>query len=106
MEEFAEGGASRWSRSSQLSLTQLGLRSEEAFALRRNDVRESELVIDEALVNGHTKEPKTLASASSVYVPSDLMTELRHYLETIDPIPTAWLFPSSRNTFLCGPAIF
>ena len=78
-------------------LTQLGLRSEETFALRRDDVLENELRIDEAQVNGHTKEPKTLASASSVYIPSDLMTELRQYLEAIDPSPAAWLFPSSRK---------
>lgn len=43
-------------------LVQLGLRSEELFALRRDDVRADELVIDEAIVNGHTKEPKTFAS--------------------------------------------
>jgi integrase len=44
-------------------LVQLGLRSEELFALRRNDVRGAELVIDEAIVDGNTKETKTLASA-------------------------------------------
>jgi integrase len=87
-------------------LIQLGLRSEELFALRRNDVRETELVIDEALVNGHTKEPKTLASASAVYIPSDLLTELRHYLETIDVRPDAWLFPSSRKTVPMRPNNF
>ena len=63
----------------------------------RNDVRDQELVIDEAMVNGRTKEPKTLASASSVFVPPDLAIELKHYLETIDPSPTAWLFPSSHK---------
>jgi hypothetical protein len=36
------------------------LRSEELFALRRNDVRDEELMIDEAIVDGQTKEPKTL----------------------------------------------
>ncbi len=87
-------------------LVQLGLRSEELCALRRNDVRENELVIDEAVVNGRTKEPKTLASASSVFVPPDLATELRHYLETIDPSPTAWLFPSSREDVPIRPANF
>lgn len=87
-------------------LVQLGLRSEELCALRRNDVRENELVIDEAVVNGRTKEPKTLASASSVFVPPDLATELRHYLETIDPSPAAWLFPSSRKDVPIRPANF
>jgi integrase len=79
-------------------LTQLGLRPEELFALRRDDVRESELVIDEALVNGHTKYPKTLASASSAYLPADLLTEVKYYLERIDRSPSAWLFPSQKES--------
>jgi integrase len=87
-------------------LVQLGLRSEEWCALRRNDVREHELVIDEAVVNSRTKEPKTLASASSVFVPPNLATELRHYLETIHPSPTAWLFPSSHKDVPIRPANF
>ncbi len=87
-------------------LVQCGLRSEELFVLRRNDVRENELVIDEALENDHTKEPKTVASAASVYVPSDLMTELKHYLETIDADPTAWLFPSARKDVPMRPGNF
>ena len=78
-------------------LMQLGLRSEELFALRRNDVRASELVIDEAIVNGETKEPKTLASASVMYVPPNLGLELVHYAETIEGGPDAWLFPSARK---------
>jgi hypothetical protein len=45
-------------------LVQLGLRSEELFALRRNDVQGSGLVIDEAIVDGEAKETKTLASAA------------------------------------------
>jgi integrase len=87
-------------------LIQLGLRSEELCALRRNDVRDHELVIDEAVVNGQTKEPKTLASASAVYVPSDLATELKHYLETIDPAPLVWLFPSSLKHVPMRPSNF
>jgi integrase len=87
-------------------LVQLGLRSEEWCALRRNDVRDQELIIDEAMVSGRTKEPKTLASASSVFLPPDLATELRHYLETIDPSPTAWLFPSSHKGVPIRPANF
>jgi integrase len=87
-------------------LAQLGLRPEELFALRRNDVLENELVIDEAVVNGLTKEPKTLASASTAFVPPDLALELRHYLETIDPAPAAWLFPSARKAVPMRPANF
>lgn len=87
-------------------LVQLGLRSEELCALRRNDVRAEDLVIDEAIVNGRTKEPKTLASASSVFLPPDLATELKHYLETIDASPTTWLFPSSRKGVPMRPGNF
>ena len=87
-------------------LVQLGLRAEELFALRRSDVREGELVIDEALVNGHTKDPKTLASATSVYIPADLRTELEHYLETMDTNPAAWLFPSVRKSIPMQPGNF
>jgi len=87
-------------------LVQLGLRSEELFALRRNDIRGNELVIDEALVNGHTKEPKTCASASSVYIPADLGMELKLHLETIEESPAAWLFPSTRKGIPMAPNNF
>jgi hypothetical protein len=49
-------------------LIQLGLRSEELFALRRNDVQGSGLVIDEAIVDGETKDIKTIASATMMYL--------------------------------------
>jgi len=87
-------------------LAQLALRPEENFALRRNDVRDGELVIDEALVDGETKEPKTLASAAVMYVPPDLALELKHYLEHIDKDPQAWLFPSSRKARPMRPGNF
>lgn len=84
-----------------LILVKLGPRSEEWCALR-----EQELVIDEAMMNGRTKQPKTLSSASSVFVPPELATELRHPRETIDPSPTAWLFPSSHKDAPIRPANF
>lgn len=87
-------------------LVQLGLRSEEFCALRRNDIRGDQLIIDEAVVNGHTKEPKTLASASSVYIPPGLATEIQHYLETVEPEPTAWLFPSTQKSVPIRPGNF
>ncbi len=96
------------SRSDHLAirlLAQLGLRSEELFALRRNDVRDGELVIDEAIVDGETKTPR-LASAARMFVPPDLGLELRHYLETVDESPEAWLFPSSRKHIPVRPANF
>jgi integrase len=87
-------------------LVQLGLRSEELFALRRDDVRGDELVIDEAMVDGETKEPKTLASAAVMYCPPDLALELEHHLETIKASRTAWLFPSSRAKVPLRPGNF
>jgi integrase len=87
-------------------LAQLGLRSEELFALRRNDIRDGELIIDEAIVDGHTKAPKTLASAAKMFVPPDLGFELRHYLETVEANPEAWLFPSSRKHMPVRPSNF
>jgi integrase len=84
-------------------VVQLALRPEEDFALRRNDVRQDGLVIDEALAEGETKEPKTLASAAVMYVPPDLALELKHYLEHIDKDPQSWLFPSSRKEVPMAP---
>ena len=45
-------------------LIQLGPRSEEAFALRRKDVLSHGLLVDEAIVDGETKQTKTLALGS------------------------------------------
>jgi len=45
---------------------QLGLRFEELFALRRNDVVEDTLRIDEANVEGASATVKTEASATTV----------------------------------------
>jgi integrase len=87
-------------------LMQLGLRSEELFALRQNDIRASELVIDEAIVDGETKEPKTLASAGVMYVPPDLYLELVQYAQTIDGAADAWLFPSARKQRPMRPSNF
>lgn len=87
-------------------LAQLGLRSEELFALRRDDVRDGKLVIDEAIVDGETKEPKTLASATTMYVPPGLAMELKHHLEAIERDPRAWLFPSSRKDVPMRPGNF
>jgi Phage integrase, N-terminal SAM-like domain len=51
---------------------QLGLRPEELFALRRNDVQKEFIRIDEASTKGQIKETKTEESAVNVYVPPDL----------------------------------
>src|SRR5260370_4821594 len=79
------------------SLIQLGLRSEELFALRRNDVIEDMLRIDEAIVEGASATVKTEASEASVYIPPDLQIEMRGWLECLRPEPRTWMFPSPKG---------
>jgi integrase len=87
-------------------LIQLGLRSEELFALRRNDAQGGGLLIDEAIVDGQAKETKTLASHAVMYLTPDLELELRHYLGTIAEDPQGWLFPSTREAVPIRPGNF
>jgi integrase len=81
---------------------QLGLRPEEMFALRRDDVKEDQLRIDEALVEGQSAPTKTEASDGYVYIPPDLAVELKHRLECSSGEPTEWLFQTEhgRHGFL------
>ncbi len=76
-------------------LIQLGLRSEELFALRRDDVLGDVLRIDEALVVGKPAPVKTDASDASVYIPPNLQAEIEDWLGWIDPDPRALLFPAA-----------
>jgi integrase len=76
---------------------QLGLRPEELFALRRNDVGNEFIRIDEAFTKGQIKETKTEESAANVYVPPDLMVELRTWMESTPAENEDWLFPASRR---------
>ena len=78
---------------------QLGLRPEEMFALRRDDVIGDQLRIDEAFLesDGEVQEPKTESSNSFVYTPPDLALELRHWVESTTSSPRDWLFPASRG---------
>ncbi len=78
-------------------LIQLGLRSEELFALRRDDVLGDYLRIDEALVEGNPAPVKTDASDASVYVPPGLQSDIQDWLEWRDRNPRAWLFPASMG---------
>jgi integrase len=87
-------------------LVQLGLRSEELFALRRKDVLANGLLIDEAVVDGETKETKTLASQAVMYLTPNLEMELQLYLGTIPADPESWLFPSSRKGVPMRPGNF
>lgn len=76
---------------------QLGLRPEELFALRRDDVGEESIHIDEAFVLDEVVPIlKTEASEGNVYVPPDLMIELRMWMESSPGAEQAWLFPSKR----------
>jgi integrase len=83
----------------------LGLRPGELFALRRDDVMENGyLKIDESVseeLRGSNKivDPKTLGSASSVWIPETVTEDLAAYLFTMpDQRPTAWLFKSEAGT--------
>lgn len=78
-------------------LIQLGLRSEELFALRRKDALSHGLLIDEAIVDGEAKQTKTLASEAIMYLTPDLELELQLYLQTLPEDPDAWMFASSRK---------
>jgi len=76
---------------------QLGLRPEELFALRRNDVGKEFVRIDEPFTKGQIKETKTAESAVNVYVPPDLMVELSTWMKSTSGEGDDWLFPASRR---------
>jgi len=71
---------------------QLGLRSEELFALRYDDVQGDQLRIDEALVSGQSAAVKTPASNGFVYIPAEVNVELTNWLHCHPGQPTDWLF--------------
>jgi len=76
---------------------QMGLRPEELFALRRDDVQRDQLRVDEALVNGESAEVKTAASAAFVYLPAEVQVELRSWLESHPGEPRDWLFQTAHG---------
>lgn len=87
-------------------LVQLGLRSEELFALRRKDALANGLLIDEAIVDGETKATKTIESQAVMYLTPNLELELQHYLGTLATDPDGWLFPSNRKGVPTRPGNF
>jgi integrase len=87
-------------------LIQLGLRSEELFALRRNDVISHGLLIDEAIVDGEAKGTKTLASEAVMHLTPDLELELQHYVQVLPDDPEGWMFPSARKSVPTRPGNF
>lgn len=84
-------------------LIQLGLRPEEVFALRRDDVIGNQLRVDEALVEGRAAPTKTEASDDFVYIPPDLQTEFKHWLECTEGQPTDWMFHPAKGRGKTGP---
>jgi integrase len=78
-------------------LIQLGLRPEEMFGLRRDDVFGELLRVDEAIVEGQASPTKSHASNSFVYLAPDLERELQVWLDTRAGDSREWIFPSSRG---------
>ncbi len=78
-------------------LIQLGLRGEEVFALRRNDVIGDKLRIDEAIVEGVSAEVKTYASEDIVFIPPMLQVEITAWLEGLSEDPLTFLFTAPRG---------
>lgn len=71
---------------------QLGLRPEELFALRRDDLHGDLLQIDEAIVLGQIAPTKTTASDAFVYIPAEVGMELRAWIEAHPGEEQDWLF--------------
>lgn len=78
-------------------LIQLGLRPEELFALRCDDLIGDTLRIDEAIVEGASSVVKTEASAASVYIPPDLRAEIQNWIQQNSLDSRDWLFPSPKG---------
>jgi len=78
-------------------LIQLGLRPEELFALRPDDVIGDTLRIDEAIVEGTSSMVKTDPSAATVYIPPDLLAELASWIQQLKSDPKDLVFPSLRG---------
>jgi len=80
---------------------QLGLRPQELFALRRNDINDEFIRIDEVFNEGWISG--TVESGGNVYVPPGLMKELRDWVASTSGESEDWLFPASRRRGSVGP---
>jgi integrase len=78
-------------------LIQLGLRPEELFALRRDDLIGELLRIDEAIVLGEPAPTKSQASDGFVYLAPELAQELQMWIASSAGEARNWLFPASRR---------
>jgi len=77
----------------------LGLRARELFALRRDDVAEDRIRIDETLDHENNfHKPKTASSSAWLWLPPSLGRELREWMERVeDRSPAAVLFTASNG---------
>jgi integrase len=76
---------------------QLGLRPKELFALRRNDVKDKFLRIDEVLIKGRVRKIGSEGVTRGVYVPPDLLLQLANWMRSTHGLESDWLFPASRS---------
>jgi integrase len=76
---------------------QLGVRPEELFALRRNDVHDEFIRIDEVFTMGQIREAHLEEHAVNVYVPPGLRQELHAWMASTCGADDDWLFPNART---------
>jgi integrase len=75
---------------------QLGVRPEELFALRRDDVHDEFIRIDEVFTMGQIREVHPGEHGINVYVPPGLRQELRAWMASNRGKDEDWLFPAAR----------
>jgi integrase len=75
---------------------QLGVRPEELFALRRNDVHDEFIRIDEVCSMGQIRQAHPGEHGVNVYVPPGLRQELRAWVASTRGSDEDWLFPAAR----------
>jgi integrase len=73
---------------------QLGLRPEELFALRRNDIDGEFIRIDEVFTKGQVRELTPVEPGGYVYAPAGLLQELRAWIRSTRGGNSDWLFPA------------
>ena len=75
---------------------QLGLRPKELFALRRNDIKDKFLRIDEVLIKWRIKKLVSDGITLGVYMPPDLLLQVADWMQSNGGLESDWLFPASR----------
>jgi len=73
----------------------MGFRAGELFALRRDDVEENRIRVDESASPFGLKEPKNESSAAFLPTPPSIRRDLKRWLQLQGPAqPTEFLFPT------------